>query len=103
MRTTKKSTLVLILGLATAATLGVVPAASAAAPTDASISNFSFSPDPVTVPVGGTVKWTNDDNATHTITADDGSFDSGFKSPHGTFTRIQHRYPGKAAARPADT
>jgi plastocyanin len=78
-----------VLGLAAAAALGVVPAATAATatPTDAVISNFSFAPDPVTIPVGGSVKWTNDDNATHTVTADDGSFDSGFTSLHGTFTR----------------
>jgi plastocyanin len=76
-----------VLGLAAVAGLGVIPAASAATPTDAMISNFSFAPDPVTIPVGGTVKWTNDDNATHTVTADDGSFDSGFKSLHGTFTQ----------------
>ncbi|MDQ1568705.1 MAG: hypothetical protein QOF96_3585, partial [Actinomycetota bacterium] len=78
-----------VLGLAAAAALGVVPAATAATatPTDAVISNFSFAPDPVTIPVGGSVKWTNDDNATHTVTADDGSFVSGFTSLHGTFTR----------------
>jgi plastocyanin len=58
-----------------------------AAATDATISNFSFWPDPVTIPVGATVKWTNDDGVTHTVTADDGSFDSGPKGPHSTFTQ----------------
>jgi plastocyanin len=77
-----------LLGLAATAGLGVLPVASAAAvTTDASIRNFSFSPDPLTIPVGGSVTWTNDDNATHTVTADDGSFDSGGTSLHGTFTR----------------
>src|SRR5947207_5162558 len=77
-----------ILGLTAAAGLAVPPAAAsaAAAPTAATISNFSFSPDPLTIPVGATVQWTNDDNVTHTVTADDGSFDSGPKGAHGTFT-----------------
>ena len=41
------------------------------------ISNFAFSPASITVPVGTKVTWTNQDSATHTVTADDGkSFDS---------------------------
>ena len=70
-----------VLGLAAMAGLGLLPAAPASAaggpaPTDATISNFSFSPDPLTIPVGTTVQWTNDDGVSHTVTADDGSFDS---------------------------
>jgi len=80
-----------VLGLAAMAGLGLLPAAPASAaggpaPTDATISNFSFSPDPLTIPVGTTVQWTNDDGVSHTVTADDGSFDSHPLSPHGTFT-----------------
>ena len=33
------------------------------------IVNFSFNPDPITVPVGGTVTWTNRDGVPHTATA----------------------------------
>src|SRR5262249_36506131 len=36
--------------------------------------NFSFSPASVTISVGGTVTWTNNDDAPHNATADDGSF-----------------------------
>ena len=40
------------------------------------ISGFEFS-EGITVPVGTTVIVRNDDSAGHTVTADDGSFDSG--------------------------
>lgn len=53
------------------------PAASSAATGDAvSIADFSFQPAALTVPVGTTVKWTNNDSTGHTVTADDGSFTS---------------------------
>jgi len=37
------------------------------------IDNFSFSPTPVTVPVGTTIKWTNHDDIPHTVVSDDKS------------------------------
>lgn len=42
-----------------------------------SIVNMAFSPASLTVTVGSNVTWTNNDNMTHTVTADDNSFDSG--------------------------
>ena len=42
-----------------------------------SIVNMSFSPASLTVTAGTTVIWTNNDMITHTVTADDASFDSG--------------------------
>ena len=50
------------------------------------ISDFQFSPASVTVNVGGTVTWTNNGPSTHTVTADDGSFDSGNLNAGKTFS-----------------
>lgn len=41
------------------------------------IKNFAFSPSTLTVKVGNTVNWTNQDSVGHSATADDGSFDTG--------------------------
>jgi plastocyanin len=68
-------------GTPAASAPGAAPASaqSSAGPGAASaatIKNFAFSPASVTVAVGSTVTWTNQDAASHTVTADDGSFDS---------------------------
>lgn len=52
----------------------------------ATIANFSFQPSSSAVAVGGTVTWTNNDSMPHTVTADDGSFNSGPISPGTTFS-----------------
>jgi plastocyanin len=41
------------------------------------IKDFSFQPSSISVPVGTSVTWVNHDQASHTITSDDGKFDSG--------------------------
>ncbi|MGH2531403.1 MAG: cupredoxin domain-containing protein [Thermomicrobiales bacterium] len=51
-----------------------------------SIVNFAFDPGSIDVEVGTTVTWTNNDTAPHTVTADDGSFDSGTLEPGDTFS-----------------
>jgi len=50
------------------------------------IANFAFDPPSLTISVGTTVKWTNEDSAQHTATADDGSFDSGQLRKGQSFT-----------------
>ena len=46
------------------------------AETRASIDNFMFKPDTITVPVGTAVVWQNDDEIPHTVTSVDGTFHS---------------------------
>ena len=41
------------------------------------IAGFAFDPETVTVDAGTKLTWTNDDEAPHTATADNGSFDTG--------------------------
>jgi plastocyanin len=51
-----------------------------------SIVNFLYDPSPVNVAVGDTVTWTNNDTVPHTVTANDGSFQSGTMQPGATFS-----------------
>ena len=46
----------------------------------------SYDPADVAVASGDTVTWTNEDEEPHTVTADDGSFDSGVLNPGDTYT-----------------
>jgi plastocyanin len=63
----------------------------------------AFSPNPVTVKVGDTVTWTNDDNQPHTVTSGNGpddpnmgkAFDSGLSGPSALSTKgktFQHQF-----------
>jgi plastocyanin len=54
------------------------------------IQDMAFNPASITVKAGTTIKWTNKDSATHTVTADDNSFDSGNIPVNGTFS---HTFP----------
>lgn len=54
---------------------------------DISVVDFSFEPGTVSVPAGATVTWTNNGSRPHTVTADDGSFDSGRLDPGEQFSQ----------------
>jgi plastocyanin len=69
---------------ASAAPSAAPPAATGSA---VSIASFSFQPAALTVTVGTTVTWTNNDSASHTVTADDGSFKSGTLGNGATFSQ----------------
>jgi plastocyanin len=82
-----------------AVTIGLVGAAPASsqhgaeAPAESvpvSIGFNAVSPQRIDVVRGDTVRWRNDSVRTHTVTADDGSFDSGRVVPAGTFA---HAFP----------
>ena len=52
-----------------------------------SIEASGYNPATVTVMQGGSILWVNNDaEQAHTVTADDGSFDSGDIQPGGTFS-----------------
>jgi len=51
-----------------------------------SIQNFAFSVGTLNVSAGTAVTWTNNDATTHTVTADDGSFNSGNIAPGSKFS-----------------
>jgi plastocyanin len=50
------------------------------------IQNFAFNPGTVEIPAGTVVTWTNLDTTAHTVTAQDGSFNSGNLNPGQTFS-----------------
>jgi len=49
------------------------------------IKQMHFDPSQLTIQSGGTVEWKNEDIFSHTVTADDGSFDSGLIAPGGSW------------------
>jgi plastocyanin len=104
MRHARFATLAIAVTLAIAACAGSVtpapstqapdgpPAGESAGPSAAggstvAIANFAFAPASVTVAVGTTVTWTNSDSASHTVTADDGSFKSAKLANGATFSQ----------------
>ncbi len=79
-------------GGATATTAASTPAGSGGI----SIKNFMFSPNPATAKVGDTITITNNDTTAHTVTADDGSFDTKDIAP-GTTATIKVTKAGSVA------
>jgi len=50
------------------------------------ISGFAFVPSTLTVSVGTTVTWTNNDSVSHTVTSNDNLFESGNLAKGATFS-----------------
>jgi plastocyanin len=75
-------TRVLALGaFAAAVCLAPSPPALQAAGANVGIVNMTFTPSKVTVSLGGTVTWNNQDTVGHTTTSDQSFWDSGTLSP----------------------
>jgi plastocyanin len=74
------------LGIMTAA-VGVADVQPAPAPPRVDIRQFAFSPAALTVPVGSTVTWVNDDEEPHTVTSSAGAFASTGLEHEETFSR----------------
>jgi plastocyanin len=71
---------------ATAAPATAAPASAGGAAGAVSIKGFAFNPAESTTTAGGTVTWTNEDDAPHTVTFDDASItSSGNINKAGTF------------------
>ena len=56
-------------------------------PGDVSIVDFDYQPTTISITAGSTVNFVNRGAALHTVTARDGSFDSGFLAAGGTYQR----------------
>lgn len=50
------------------------------------MANISFQPDELTVPVGATVTWTNEDGVSHTTTSEETVWDSDTMTSGDTFS-----------------
>jgi plastocyanin len=76
-----RSFLAIFLIAAAFGVLGAADSSATSAPTAAPvvvhIASFAFKPADVTVQVGDSVTFVNDDSVAHTVTASDKSFDSG--------------------------
>jgi len=55
-------------------------------PAAVSIENMAFAPANLTVAIGTTVTWTNNDSVAHTVTSDTGIFDSKNMAKGSTFS-----------------
>lgn len=67
--------------------LAALPASAAGKKVTVTIEGLKCNPASVEVEVGDTVVWVNKDDRQHSVTADDGSFDSGALRPGKSFSK----------------
>ena len=96
-RSTTPVLVTLLAAALAAAPAPLRPVHAQPAPTSVRIANFTFAPKTLTVPVGASVTWSNDDDVPHTIVATDGSFrskplDTGDKFTVTFATAGEHAY-----------
>ena len=77
----------LVVLLAAGAVVAAAPAVAADPPASVNVEFQLFRPSPVEILPGETIQWSNVSQRTHTVTADDGSFDSGDLVGGGQFAR----------------
>jgi plastocyanin len=76
----------ILVALTVGVVVGVgVPTATADSEHDVEIRDGAFVPERLEVRVGDTVEWRNEGQGPHSVTADDGAFDSGPLDPGGDF------------------
>lgn len=51
------------------------------------LTSTAYAPNPMTVAVGGTVTWTNNDSVAHTSTGENGAWNSGSIAPGGQYSK----------------
>jgi plastocyanin len=87
MRPTSRASATLFAFVLVSVTVFSDPASAAQAPVVVNISNFVFDKETLTVPVGATVTWVNQDDDPHTIVSDDKiSFRSKALDTHESFS-----------------
>lgn len=87
MRITRLLSPVMALILATLlGTSTLLPQPVHAQAAGVTIQNYSFTPPTVSVPVGATVTWMNNDPVAHTTSSDTGAWDSGVLQPGASFS-----------------
>lgn len=74
-------------GSGSASASAAASAGSAGSASGVKVIDFGFDPSSITVKVGTSLTWTNTGAATHTVTADDASFDSGNLASGATFSQ----------------
>jgi plastocyanin len=69
------------------------PSGPAASGQAVAVANFAFAPAALSVQTGDTVTWTNMDDVSHTVSADNNAFDSGAFG-HGMTFQLTAGAPG---------